>query len=343
MEASNHRGINKHVHSQTYVLTYDLAEKVQSLQNIGLKTPELTDPFFSDTRDHLIDLIGQATPNIEVYPISMTHIVGDILSTAQDLRRNLMQDSCIVSTCIEITAPMHGYTIEINRLVGNNGELIGLGPRPGYNDIDSQILDIVAMSHGKTVVIVEDGSFTGSTIVHVINQFKKHGKEVAGVVLGLMFPRAEKTIRKNFNGELIVTEQITTEIIDWMPDHDFFPCVPNCGRVIGHKIGQQLFPVYTFNGFSFSIPYILPYAPIDKWASITDKKVAVKLSLFCIRKTMELFETIEKLNKKRITTKDFKAKKPVVCIPSACEQSFLPKYDDIRILDYLTETAHELV
>jgi hypothetical protein len=309
---------------------------------MGLTTPEISNPFFGEVRDHLIGFIERAQPEVEVYPISMPRLVGDILSQAQDLHRNLMQDSFTVSTCIEITTPMHGQTLDVNRLIDADGKLIGIGPRPGYPCIDEQIASIAASAQGKPIVIVEDGAFTGNTIVYLLKRFERRGVNIAGIVLGLLFPKAKELIEANFHGELVVAEPITKEIMEWMPDHDFFPCIPNSGRVIGHKIGDEFYPVYSFNGFSFSVPYVQPFGPMDQWASISDQHLGWEMSLYCLNKTIEIYEMLEHLNGRRITTKDFKAKKPSISIPFACGQKILPRYNDVRILDYLTDTAHEM-
>lgn len=342
MLQTEERASPDHVHAKTYVLTCDLPEKVGQLQSMGLKTPSSNDPFFRDIGHKLASFIELSLPGSEVYSIPMSRLVNDIASAAQAFQNSLSQEIYFVGTCDEITTPVEGHTLSINRLVDTDGESIGLGPRPGFHHLEHQVDQIIAASRHKPLVILEDGSFTGGTVSLIIRLFQEKNKEIAGVILGLGRSQAITKINEIFTGEIIITENITRNIIDWMPDHDFFPAVPNCGKVVGHKPKKQLHPLYTFNGLTFSIPYILPYGPIDEWASIENEEVAFKMSLFCIQKTIELFEIIEQLNGKAITTTDFENQRPIISIPFVRGQSFIPKHENVRLLDYLTDSSHNL-
>ena len=322
----------------TYVLTCDLGSKVKLLKHIGLKTPESNDSFFKGFQSELARLIGVALPNAEVITMSMEDLADDILTEALR-KQSLLQDAVVVSSCAEIAIPRKGHIIEINRIVDERGKIIGLGPRPGFPSLDEQLESIRVFTVDRPIIIVEDGSFTGGTMCHVIRKFKDKGIKIAAVVIGFAFPKALAAIQREYSGEIIVIEKLN-ELLDWMPDHDFFPFTPNCGRVFDLSISGQNYPFYTHNNASYSVPYIIPFGNMREWSSIPDTSTG-PISLFCLQQALALFERIEKLSGKEIKIGDILGTRPKISIPISIGQNVFPRLDT-RITSFLSETCHEL-
>jgi hypothetical protein len=80
-------------------------------------------------------------------------------------------------------------------------------------------------------------------------------------------------------------------LLDWIPDHDLIPFIPNCGRVLGEPVSHGFMPVRTSEGFSRAYPYILPFGKIEEWASLPIEG-AEELSRLCLDTSIEIFSRI---------------------------------------------------
>ncbi|NCN07712.1 phosphoribosyltransferase [Candidatus Falkowbacteria bacterium] len=324
--------------NKTYILTFDLAKKVKLFRSIGLKTPDVDAAIYTDIKDGIIRIVNDSFPGANVRAVTMEALADEILTTALDHRKHL-KDAVVVSTCVEIAGLKRGQTIDINRLVNRSGNIIGLGPRPGYSGLKEQIRDITNSCRDNPIILMEDGTFTGGTLLEILGMFKECKAEVAAVVVGFAFSRAIEALQNQFDGEVIVIERME-EFIDWMPDHDFFPFISNCGRVIGVPWNGYNLPFYTYNHASYSVPYIYPFCPMPEWTSIPHKH-AVELSRFCLQKDLEIFKTIEQMNGRRITIGDLDGVYPRVSIPICIGQPELPHLNAC-ITDYLASVCHEI-
>jgi hypothetical protein len=141
-----------------------------------------------------------------------------------------------------------------------------------------------------------------------------------------------------FDGDIIIMREVGVPY-EWMPDHDFIPFAPNCGRVYGGKFGREILPYYTHDGMSYSIPYILPFGDPANWASIPQKNV-VEFSEFCLRAARHMFREIENLNKRDITVKDLIGSTPRISMPMSKGSTQLPN-TNMSITDFLTEVLQE--
>lgn len=323
-----------------YVLVFDLGSKIKALRQLGLKTPEHNDPFFLEIQTDLTKMISQALPDAEILAYEMEDLSYQILTRAHELRKILVKDAVVVSSCLEIAAPRRGFVLEINRLVDFDGQILGIGPRPGCPTISEQIRGIKTLVADRPVIIVEDGSFSGRTLAYVLKLFKESGVQVAALVLGFMFPQALASLRRSYEGEMIVIRELNN-VIDWMPDHDFFPFSPNCGRVVGVSVHGLNYPFFNYDGASYGVPYILPFSPMHDWASIP-KDSCNEISLYCMHKTLELFDLLEKMNNgKEIKIGDLTGARPLVSVPISVRQKFFPSLDT-RVRSFLHDTCHEL-
>ncbi|OGF77314.1 hypothetical protein A3I27_04020 [Candidatus Giovannonibacteria bacterium RIFCSPLOWO2_02_FULL_43_11b] len=327
-----------HSHSE-YIITCDLGNNIARLRHASLKTPKPNDPFFKEFQKEIAHRIESALPKVRVRTINMEDLAEEILEKALE-KKSLLKNAAVISTCVEIAAPRRGHTIEINRIVDLNGKILGLGSRPGHPTIDVQIEGILSLAGRQPVVLVEDGSFTGNTICYILKKLRERGLTVDAIVLGIGFPKALENIARVFNGEVHTVEKFN-HLIDWMPDHDFFPFSPNCGRVFGIRLADgEIFPFYTNDGASYCFPYNSPFGRLTDWASVP-KEAVVSLSLFCLSQAIELFQRLEKMNDKRIRIADLREVKPAVSIPISVGQRELPR-TNTRIIDLLNDACQEL-
>jgi hypothetical protein len=306
---------------------------------LGLKTPESDDDIFIKLHEGVKNFLTTVLPDdVQVITFDMEKLVEDIWGQAIHCQTRI-RDSFVISSCIEVASSRRGQTIEINRIVDINGHTIGYGPRPGYPSVNIQMQAIAMRSGGNPVILAEDGAFTGGTINFMVKCAKDSGVEIAAIVVGLCFPEALETIRKFFDGEVIVVEEVGKPY-EWMPDHDFIPFAPNCGRVFGGIFGNEALPHYSHDGLSFSLPYVLPFGDPVEWASIPQDS-AREFSLFCLHQSLGLFRELEKINGKRILLKDLAGSTPRVSIPLSKGYSYLPG-SDLAVTDFLSDACHEL-
>lgn len=317
---------------RTYILTLDLETKIRSLRYIGFKTPEPSDCFFSELQDELAKRIQKAMPEVDLQVIEMGNLSERITAKAFE-RGSLLRNAVVVSSCLEISSPHRGYTLEINRIVDIGGRIVGLGSRPGHPSIDEQIAGMASIIARQPVVIVEDGSFSGKTMCHVIRKFKQRNMNIAAVVIGFAFPRALEAIREEFDGDVITIEE-PERLLDWMPDHDFFPLTPNCGRTFGVVVNGGVFPFYTHDGASYSMPYVLPFSPMTEWTSIP-KEHTNNISMFCLQQTKELFSILNRMNKTTIRIGDLVGTRTRISIPVCVDQKQFPPVMDVSVVDFL--------
>lgn len=328
-------------HRPKYILTFDLAEKVQLFRSIGLEVPPINDPFFSKTREQTLQLFERIFPGIEICGINMSDLATKILAAAMLHQTPILHNTIIVSTCPEITAlqPGAAYALHLNRLIDGDGKIIGIGPRPGTAPIDTQISELARYAQGHQVILVEDGSFSGTTLAYIIDKLQKKGLRVSAVVIGFAFQKAKDVLSQSFNVEVIAVEHVDG-LVDWMPDHDFYPMVPNNGRVIGLRWLDEALPVYNENGMTFSVPYLEYFCPISDWASIPEKDKWL-VSRFFARKTYDLFVLIHRLsNRQDITIGELTAILPRVSAPIRIKGGRLISANT-KILEYLHDLLKE--
>jgi hypothetical protein len=331
--------------AREYIVTHDIGRLFQCFSRapVDLKVPPQNDPLFVGFRDGLVSIIANALPNVNIRAIAMDELSNDILASAMNHNRTV-RDAFVVSTCSEIASPRHGATLEINRLYDLSGSFIGLGPRPGHNSIDNQIDAIVKAANGSPIVLVEDGGFSGTTLQFVIEKFHSRCVRLSAVVVGFCFPEARQLLEEylkgiNFDGELIMVQEVAKPV-DWMPDHDFVPFGPNCGRVYGIRHGNASpipyrEPSAECSYLSFSFPYLQPFGDPESWASIP-KSASNALSRFCLSHTIEIFREMETLNKRRLKIRDIVSTCPRTSVPIDVRHPHFPNASE-SIVNLLCE------
>ncbi len=299
-----------------YLLVCDLPQRVRTLRLAGLTTPASDDDIFLSIQEQMVENFQKLLPTgTSLRVIDMQELADSILTRAQNIVADL-DHGYIISTCSEIAQMAHGMTIEVNRLADETGKVIGVGSRPGYPDLPTQFSAALKAAAGRPIVLIEDGTFTGTTMSNIVKQLKDRGATIASIVLGFAFPESRSRLQEVIDFDRVHLIHELNQPVDWVPDHDFFPFIPNCGRVIGVPINGTFCPYYDFNGDTFSIPYLTAFCPMSDWIGIkTEANRLLGLTHFFLDSTSRIFEKLEQLNNKTIRFSDLRHIRPRVCIP----------------------------
>lgn len=273
----------------TYVVTYDVASRLQAFRPKTLTIPRPDDQLFERFHMGLFQKIQQALPGITIDTIEMSELRRKIWEQVNERITDLDQQA-VLSTCPEIAdsnPKSEDLLLNINRLFNTDGQLIGHGPRPGFEPLEKQYDDLARKIAGRSVVLIEDGAFSGGTLRYVLHELNSRGITVTAIIIGFCCTRAKFVLGNFFKGELVIVHPIEN-LLDWIPDHDLIPFIPNCGRVLGEPVSHGFMPVWSAEGFSRAYPYILPFGKIEEWASLPTEG-ARDLSRLCLDTSIELF------------------------------------------------------
>jgi hypothetical protein len=273
----------------TYVVTYDVASRLQAFRPKTLTIPRLDDQLFERFHMSLFTEIQKALPGITIDTIEMSELRRKIWEQVNERITDLGQQA-VLSTCPEIAdlnPKSEGLLLNINRLFNTDGQLIGHGPRPGFRPLDKKFDDLAKKIAGRSVVLIEDGAFSGGTLRFVLQELNSRSITVTAIIVGFCCTRAKFVLGHIFKGELVIVHPIEN-LLDWIPDHDLIPFIPNCGRVLGEASNNGFMPVRSVEGFSYAYPYILPFGKIEEWASLPIEG-ARDLSRLCLETNIELF------------------------------------------------------
>ncbi len=317
-----------------YVLTTSLGHALEAFKRLGLRTPNPA--FIEETEDELRRSVERALgeTSFSVVSIPFADLCDSLVARVHEMRLRF-PDARVVSTAPLVSYDTGGLCLQINRVVDMDGKILGISGRPGHPVLSSQARHLASALDGHRVIIVEDGSFTGSTLCQTLHELKGCGVQVVAIVMGILFPEAAKTIAKNFDGLVVCSHRLETPV-DWMPTHDFFPFVPNCGRVVGVSLKKSLHTLHTPTGGSLSMPYILPYADPADWASIPKGRASHRFSVECLELTRKIFLEIERVNGRKIHFCDLLGCYPAVGYPVIRGSDFgeFPKVE-VRVADVL--------
>jgi hypothetical protein len=273
----------------TYVVTYDVASRLQAFRPKTLTIPRPDDQLFERFHMSLFQKIQQTLPGITIDTIEMSELRRKIWEQVE-IRLTDLGQQAVLSTCPEIAdsnPKSEGLLLNINRLFNTDGQLIGHGPRPGFEPLEKQYDNLARRIAGRSVVLIEDGAFSGGTLRSVLHELNIRGITVTAIIIGFCCTRAKFVLDQFFKGELVIVHPIEN-LLDWIPDHDLIPFIPNCGRVLGEGSDHSFMPVRDIEGFSRAYPYILPFGKIEEWASLPTEG-AQDLSRLCLDTSIELF------------------------------------------------------
>ncbi len=308
-------------HGDYYVVTHDVATRLQVFRSAILTVPQQDDPIFENFHRQLHEKMQTALVNVTVHTIH----IGELARTMWEKVAHLIGDRMVVSTCSEIVAfQTESFTLNVNRLFDGQGELVGYGSRPGCESMEAQFGNLIAKAAGKSIVLAEEGAFTGGTIRFVLQELKARGADVSMLVVGFCAPTICNYIRESFVGELVVINEVG-ELVDWITDHDLIPFTPGCGRVREEK---------TEDGNICAYPYILPFGKMGEWTSLSED-IALELSKFCLGASIGFFDRFGKSDGSHLTIRDLVRSYPAVPIPAMLgESGGIPPLDS-EVVDFL--------
>ena len=327
-------------HRGTYVVTYDVDSRLQAFRSGNLKVPHQHDPIFGSFHRLLFEKMRVALPDVNIHTIGMSKVRIKIWKEVET-RIQDMHNQVVLSTCQEIAdsnPKSEGLVLNINRLFNIQGEMIGHGPRPGFKSLDEQFKDLEKMIAGRSVVLIEDGAFTGGTLRFVLNQLSEMGLKVTALVMGFCCTRAHAVLKEVFPGELVIVDPLEN-LVDWIPDHDLIPFIPNCGRVLGERLSSGYVPVQTATGASCAYPYILPFGNMEKWATMPAEG-ARDLSRFCLDTSIEIFSQV---GDGRVTIGEVLIACPRVSLPIEMGTHMVLPSFDTEVVNFLKEVRKRLV
>lgn len=284
----------------TYVVTLSAVHRLQMLRFSSLSIPELDCPEFSTFNRRFVDVMRRVVAPAVICPIDMYDLADTIGERIMDL---LAEDptKVVLHICIDIGSSLPGARLNVNRLYDDNGVCIGHGPRPGYPLIDEQLLRMESYLKGKSIILVENGVFSGNTLQYVLDKLQLFDYRVSNIIIGFCKLSSAEALKKGLNGRLEIIRKIEV-MDDWLPDCDIVTLCPNSGRVVGHLTKSGPVPIMC-DSISFSYPYVMPFGMTGNWVGLPEA-AAREVSVFGLEATIELFECIQRHNSRLIRIKD---------------------------------------
>lgn len=189
------------------------------------------------------------------------------------------------------------YHIESNRIADpETSEVIGEAERPGFPKLDEQISRI---PKNKPVTLIDDGMFSGETMLRLCQKFEATGLVVRNIAVGLLCEPGNNVFIKG-HPTIKVDSVFTFETVeDWICERDFYIGVPLSGRTAGRRINDGVTPLIPER----SLPYCLPFGNPVKCATIPEGN-AKDFSKWMIRMSIKLWREVENMSGKKVTCKD---------------------------------------
>lgn len=177
------------------------------------------------------------------------------------------------------------YFLDCTRINGTN-EIVSRK----NESLDSQIDRLARTINSKEIILADDVIFSGTVIKTIINKFKEKNIEVVRVLSSICSSDGYNLFKNNIKYG-IKTNYIMYDVIDQVCERDFYFGIAGSGIMIR-----------TDNGL-YKAPYFMPYGNPNERASIpVDKEL--EFSKGCIRRSIELWEEIDKLRGKNTSIKE---------------------------------------
>jgi hypothetical protein len=173
------------------------------------------------------------------------------------------------------------------------------------------------------IVLVDDGTFTGETVCHVLTEFAKLGVIINSVRLGVAKRKAIEMIANwtpppnvdyGDKGEgmdrvyFIGASKLCPPIKDWVCERDFFPGVLYAGKVVARrgKDGSVQPLRVGLNQIPVRAQYLYGWGHPHQWASI-EEDVAEPFTAVALELSIQLWTQLEKLWGRTILVQDLPA------------------------------------
>ncbi len=200
--------------------------------------------------------------------------------------------------------------LDLNRQVDINGQDRGIARRADTPLFVRQLKDLRDLGV-KEVALVDDVIFTGTLIGRVSDSLERMGIQVPVVCGGIGVGEGIQSLQAS--GKKVECVRTYTKIVDEICERDFYPGVPQSGRLLA-------------NDGNVGLPYVLPFGNPQKWASIPAQEEG-RFSEFCLKQTKRLFEAIETFSGRSVNCEDLDRK--VIGLPQ----------DNTRFVDALNQVS----
>ncbi len=268
-----------------YVISEDLEQLLKNwAAKKDFKIPNHN--FFLELQRELLDYLSR---------IFTWTIFVDYQTLSQGIRR-LIEPNELSAVSIDRVYDHTRYHLELNRVADENFNIIGEAERPGSLPLEEQI---EKLPHKLPLVIVDDGIFSGDTLIGLINLLKLSGRLVKQIIVGLDIQSGEREILKQYPQLQIKSVLKFKNVIDWVCERDFYLGAPLSGRTLGFYRGAILTSYYP----DIALPYCLPFGDPSRGASIPIDQ-AKAFSKFILGQSIKLWKAIEKESQKTVTYAD---------------------------------------
>lgn len=308
------------IEGTTYIVTEDLSTLISDwCQQISKPAPRKE--FFDNILERLCKALEAhcfMDSEIRVFPLQMD-------SFSDVLRRSHPDHAKEFWICLDEVFPKackpgeYDFCLSISRLVDEDGNDLGRGARPEspYDTLEEQI-SRCAEHYRRTiekrsfpVVLVDDGTFDGHTVVTVLGLLAREGILVETVRLGVAklngiknitrweYPLPQSKKAEVHRVRFLGCSKLCPPIFDWICERDFFPGVPFGGRALGDLQSGRLIPKRLLSGSkSVRQAYLEGWGRPREWAGLL--KGIKRFTWEAIGLSIELWEHLENLWSEKI-------------------------------------------
>ena len=183
--------------------------------------------------------------------------------------------------------------LDCTRLNGSN-RLVSRNNSNDFSSVDIQVEKIskqLKYMGLNQIILVDDVVFSGSVLSSVIELFKNNGISVIGIRSAVSTTNAFKKFNSELGLGLKCKYLLGEDVLDQICERDFYFGVPQSGISILE------------DGVIYKAPYFKPFGnPVER-ASIP-KEYEVDFSKGCLKRSIWLWEEIEKLSGKKFYISD---------------------------------------
>lgn len=182
------------------------------------------------------------------------------------------------------------YFLDCTRVNGTN-EIISRKDE----SLDSQIKRLAKEIDNKEIFLADDVVFSGSVLKTIISKFKDLGVEVVGIIASISTMNSYLYFNSNLKYGLKSNYVMNDSVIDQICERDFYFGIAGSGIMIKESNGL------------YKAPYFKPYGNPYERASIP-VFYEKYFSTGCLKRSIYLWEEIDKLSGKETKIKDLPEK-----------------------------------
>lgn len=187
--------------------------------------------------------------------------------------------------------------LDCTRLEGSNELVSRYAPRE-KNYVETLVENIsnrLKSINQKEIILVDDVVFSGGVLNKIIDLFKMNNIDVIGIVGIISSEFGYNYFNKKLPKGLICSYLMSDNVIDQICERDFYFGIAQSGIYVRE------------NNIIRKAPYFLPYGDPNKRASIP-KEYEVEFSKGCIRRSIKIWEDIERISQKEVNIEELPEK-----------------------------------